>query len=415
MNELLTGVAVDVDYVQLLGKINTEGNSKTSRTGVNTTSIFGHSTRFNLRNGRVPIHLIKRLPVEKMKHELFWFLRGDTTIKYLKEHDVNIWDSWVDPATKVYAKNEDGTDNLDVLVDGNLPQIYQHQWFKWEDIKVSHGAPLDGYEIIAHDKEKDIYTNRREINQVQQMIDTLRNDPDCRRMKVSAWNVAKINDMALPACHYEFNAYSTVIDNLDRLHIAIDDKVWLEHPLLKHLTREEMEGAANDTEEKLAELLDMLKIPKRTLSMSFSLRSSDAGVGISWNIAEYGMLAHIIGKMTDHYPIELIYRGDDVHVYQDQWDYVSATGVPGGIGEIFARWNDLVSDETPTMVNTPEEDTYIAVMEDGTELELSAARIKLSDKFIGMNTDGFQTLVSEDLVISNYKPLPTVPFPKAAV
>lgn len=143
--------------------------------------------------------------------------------------------------------------------------------------------------------------------------------------------------------------------------------------------------------------------------------SSDTGVGISWNIAEYGMLAHIIGKMTDHYPIELIYRGDDVHVYQDQWDYVSATGVPGGVGEIFARWNDLVSDETPTMVNTPEEDTYIAVMEDGTELELSAARIKLSDKFIGMNTDGFQTLVSEDLVISNYKPLPTVPFPKAAV
>ena len=150
-------------YLDLLQRILEEGNTKSDRTGTGTKSVFGHQMRFDLSQG-FPLLTTKKLHLKSIIHELLWFLRGDTNVKYLQEHGVRIWNEWAD-------------------ADGELGPVYGHQWRSWPDYNGGH------------------------IDQIQQVIDQIRNTPDSRRMIVSAWNVAEVNNMALPPCHLLFQFY----------------------------------------------------------------------------------------------------------------------------------------------------------------------------------------------------------------
>ena len=150
-------------YLNLMRLVLNEGVKKEDRTGTGTKSIFGHQFRFDLSEG-FPIVTTKKLHLRSIIHELLWFLSGDTNIQYLNKHNVSIWDEWADDA-------------------GNLGPVYGAQWRSW---------PL---------------SSGQKIDQISQLIDEIRNNPDSRRLVVSAWNVGAINNMALPPCHCLFQFY----------------------------------------------------------------------------------------------------------------------------------------------------------------------------------------------------------------
>src|SRR6266581_5366773 len=150
-------------YLDLMERVLSEGAEKRDRTGIGTRSIFGHQMRFDLRRG-FPLITTKKLHVKSIIYELLWFLRGDTNIKYLKEHGVTIWDEWADK-------------------DGNLGRIYGAQWCDWRT--------ADGHSI----------------NQIDRVIEQLKTEPESRRHIVSAWNVGELDQMALPPCHVLFQFF----------------------------------------------------------------------------------------------------------------------------------------------------------------------------------------------------------------
>ena len=150
-------------YLDLLRRITTEGVVKQDRTGTGTKSVFGNQMRFRMEDG-FPLLTTKKLHLKSIIYELLWFLKGDTNVKYLQEHGVSIWDEWADE-------------------NGELGPVYGHQWRSWPDY------------------------NGGTIDQIQQVIDLIKNNPDSRRMLVSAWNPAEIGKMALPPCHCLFQFY----------------------------------------------------------------------------------------------------------------------------------------------------------------------------------------------------------------
>ena len=150
-------------YLELCQRVLNEGALKADRTGTGTKSVFGHQMRFNLEEG-FPLLTTKKLHLKSIIYELLWFLRGDTNVKYLQEHGVRIWNEWADE-------------------NGELGPVYGHQWRSWPDYQGGH------------------------IDQIKQLVEQIKNNPDSRRHIVSAWNVAEVNNMALPPCHTLFQFY----------------------------------------------------------------------------------------------------------------------------------------------------------------------------------------------------------------
>ncbi len=214
-------------YHKLLREILEKGSVKTDRTGTGTKSIFGYQMRFDLSEG-FPVTTTKKLHLKSIIHELLWFLNGDTNIKYLNDNGVSIWDEWAD-------KN------------GELGPIYGSQWRSWK------GA--DG----------------KIIDQISQVIDTIKNSPDSRRMIVSAWNVAEIDNMALPPCHALFQFY------------VADGK----------------------------------------LSCQLYQRSADVFLGVPFNIASYALLTMMIAKICGLKVGEFVHTLGDAHIYLNHLEQVN--------------------------------------------------------------------------------------------
>ena len=261
----------DQNYFELLNTVLNHGVAKDDRTGTGTLSTFGQYKRFNISKDQIPLLTTKEVSLHNIIHELLWMLSGDTNIRYLKEHRVGIWDSWVKPGTEVYANLSDeeiiaaitkqpgslpvqflksdqiesgeyqlevvdrGDDEGNVssvtvvsysdslglqkgyqdhfgrpaikLVAGELPKIYQHQWRHWEDVRFSHDPEMSddliskGYRYIGSLDTDGSEVYRREIDQLQVVIDQLRTNPDDRGIILTAWNVAQLDEMALRPCH----------------------------------------------------------------------------------------------------------------------------------------------------------------------------------------------------------------------
>ncbi|MGY8771411.1 MAG: thymidylate synthase [Pirellulales bacterium] len=211
-------------YLDLMRQIVDSGTSKEDRTGTGTKSIFGHQMRFDLSDG-FPVVTTKKLHLRSIIHELLWFLQGDTNIGYLKENKVRIWDAWADE-------------------DGNLGPVYGHQWRNWP-------TPDGGT-----------------IDQITQLIEQIKTNPDSRRLIVSAWNVADVPNMALPPCHLLFQFY----------------------------------------------------VAEGKLSCQLYQRSADVFLGVPFNIASYALLTMMVAQVTGLEPGEFVHTFGDAHLYSNHME-----------------------------------------------------------------------------------------------
>lgn len=280
-----------VQYHTLLEDILDNGVRCENRTGIDTHSVFGRVMRFNISEGKVPLIHSKKVFTKGIFHELIWMLSGDTNIRYLKKHGVSIWDSWVKPGTEEYVDQE--------LVAGELPKIYQHQWRRWESTKtVENDSPLVDYyrdkgyrlwtEVYQPEDRLTYAIMKKEYDQIQMLVDKLKNNPDDRRIILSAWNVAEIEEMALPPCHMI-------------LHLK---------PYKMGLTEREMIAEERN--------IPLEEVATYSLSGLLYQRSVDTSIGCPFNIVQYSlliqMLAHVAHMETD----EFVWVGGDCHVYENQ-------------------------------------------------------------------------------------------------
>lgn len=214
-------------YLNLMKHVLKHGTAKSDRTGTGTRSVFGYQMRFDLSEG-FPLVTTKKTHLRSIIHELLWFLKGDTNIQYLKDNRVSIWDEWADK-------------------DGNLGPVYGHQWRSW--------PTADG----------------RTIDQISQLIEQIKTNPDSRRLIVSAWNVGEIEKMALPPCHCFFQFY------------VADGK----------------------------------------LSCQLYQRSADIFLGVPFNIASYALLVLMVAQVTGLKPGEFVHTMGDAHLYDNHMEQVA--------------------------------------------------------------------------------------------
>lgn len=213
-------------YLDLLHRIRTEGVRKDDRTGTGTISVFGHQMRFNLENG-FPLVTTKKLHLKSIIYELLWFLQGDTNVKYLQDHGVRIWNEWAD-------------------TNGDLGHIYGYQWRSWPDY------------------------NGGFIDQISEAVETIKHNPDSRRIIVSAWNVADLNNMNLPPCHAFFQFY----------------------------------------------------VANGRLSLQLYQRSADSFLGVPFNIASYALLLQMMAQVTGLKAGDFVHTLGDTHIYLNHLEQV---------------------------------------------------------------------------------------------
>ena len=213
-------------YLELCQRVLSEGATKHDRTGTGTLSVFGHQMRFNLEEG-FPLLTTKKLHLKSIIHELLWFLKGDTNVKYLQDNGIRIWNEWADE-------------------NGELGPVYGHQWRSWPDYQGGH------------------------IDQIQLLVDQIKNNPDSRRHIVSAWNVAEVNNMALPPCHTLFQFY----------------------------------------------------VADGRLSLQLYQRSADIFLGVPFNIASYALLLMMMAQVTGLKAGEFVHTFGDAHIYSNHIEQV---------------------------------------------------------------------------------------------
>ena len=292
---------LDKSYQSLLQEILTEGIEKKDRTGTGTISIFGHQIRHNMQDG-FPLLTTKKMAIKTMMTELKWFLKGDTNIKYLVENGCNIWngDAYMN-YLKDHSEGFEGLKKEDFIERiktddefakkwGELGPIYGNQWRNWK--KYSQG------EYVIEEQGDVYYTNN--IDQIQNLINELKTNPDSRRLMVNAWNVGEMDDMVLPPCHYGFQVYTREL-NLDE---RIDIYNGYRDPL----------GRSSDY---FHEHMDMYGIPRRAISLMWNQRSVDTFLGLPFNIASYATLLLLIAKEVDMMPEYLIGNLGDTHLYSN--------------------------------------------------------------------------------------------------
>jgi len=213
-------------YLDLLRRVKAEGVEKRDRTGTGTISIFGHQMRFHMDDG-FPLLTTKKLHLKSIIYELLWFLKGDTNVHFLQENGVRIWNEWAD-------------------VDGNLGPVYGHQWRSWET------------------------TDGKVVDQISEVVDTIKHNPDSRRIMVCSWNVGDLPHMALPPCHCLFQFY----------------------------------------------------VANGTLSLQLYQRSADIFLGVPFNIASYALLLQMMAQVTGLKAGDFVHTFGDAHIYLNHLEQV---------------------------------------------------------------------------------------------
>ncbi|ECG3269091.1 thymidylate synthase [Salmonella enterica subsp. enterica serovar Infantis] len=287
-------------YQDLMAEVFAKGTPKKDRTGTGTLSIFGHQMRFNLQEG-FPLVTTKRCHLRSIIHELLWFLKGDTNIQYLKDNGVTIWDEWADN-------------------NGDLGPVYGKQWRSWPDIRAVPYEQFNeltaaGYEDLdaatwSMDENCTLYFVQKTIDQISKVMDQLKNDPDNRRIIVSAWNVADLDDMALAPCHAFFQFYTRELDFDERLR-------WLEVNNFAQYCKPTFSNDAVDDLDKLHARLDEFDVPRRSLSCQLYQRSADVFLGVPFNIASYALLIHMFAQQANMTVGDFVWTGGDVHLYSN--------------------------------------------------------------------------------------------------
>lgn len=265
-------------YSELLDRILTEGRPRKDRTGTGTIGVFGHEMKFDMRKG-FPLITTKKVYLRAIIHELLWFLKGSTNIKYLTDNNVTIWDEWAD-------------------ADGELGPIYGYQWRNWRKYSFD---PANGVNHVAY------------IDQIADIVKKLHNNPDDRRMICSAWNVGEIDEMNLPPCHYAFHISTFEMTSKERFEWYANGTNHNE-PILE-INFEFADG--EDNPEGVHEWLDAYApfVPKRWISLRWEQRSVDTFLGLPFNIASYAILLLMFAQVANMVPLELTCSLGDTHLY----------------------------------------------------------------------------------------------------
>jgi len=293
---------LDKQYQTLLQTILDFGVEKKDRTGTGTKSIFGYTIRHNMKDG-FPLLTTKKMAWKTMVTELLWFLRGDTNIKYLVDNNCHIWDGdaykrYVDSDEVRWPKSKEDfiehikTDDEFARKWGELGPVYGKQWRRWHT----------GWDVVE-DKSKEAGVRRIEygIDQIANLINDLKTNPDSRRLMVNAYNVGQLDQMVLPPCHYGFQVYTRELSLEERFKLQMESVAY--------------SGRINFEEQYIKDVCDKFNIPTRAISLMFNMRSTDVGLGLSFNLSSYGLLLMMIAKQVNMVPNELIYNGGDVHLY----------------------------------------------------------------------------------------------------
>lgn len=249
-------------YEDLLRSVQVRGTLKSDRTGTGTYSCFGEAARFDLRSG-FPLVTTKKIHTRSIIHELLWFLSGSTNNKELREGGVTIWNEWE-------------------RLDGDLGPVYGKQWRDWVGPDGQH------------------------IDQIAEVIRLLNEDPDSRRIIVSAWNVADLPKMTLAPCHAFFQFYTREMDLQERSELALDDG----------------KAVLALTDADAHQMLDYLGIPRRALSCQLYQRSADMFLGVPFNIASYALLTHMVAQQVNMAVDDFIWTGGDCHIYSNHVNQV---------------------------------------------------------------------------------------------
>ena len=284
---------IDRQYKELLEHIIRFGVDKKDRTGTGTKSIFGWQIRHNMKEG-FPLLTTKKMAWKSVVTELLWFLRGDTNIKFLLDYDCHIWSG---DAYKNYRNNkiiakqyEGGGDVADINQFEQMIRENQDFADEWGDLGPIYGKQWRDWTKPNHTWGTD---------QIQNLINELKTNPDSRRLMVSAWNVGELDQMVLPPCHYGFQVYTRILDETERV-ILMDKKLGVIENLPQYYTEDEMIKH---------------NIPKRAISLMWNQRSVDTFLGLPFNIASYGLLLEIIAKEVNMISDELIGNLGDTHLY----------------------------------------------------------------------------------------------------
>ena len=306
--------SLDGQYTDLLQDILDNGVTKSDRTGTGTLSVFGRTIRHKMSEG-FPLLTTKKVPFRLIATELMWFLRGDTNIKFLVDNDCHIWDGdvfknydkfcidakWMEPVKKeLNGEVYDMGRKYDK--DGFINQIKTDDEFakKWGDLGSVYGKQWRDWVRKTTRDEKIVKPGVYEtgIDQIANLINDLKTNPDSRRLMVNAWNVGELDQMTLPPCHYGFQVYTRELSPIEIVDQAKKDGLW---------RNEIPEGMT------LSELQKYFKT--RSISLMFNMRSCDTFLGLPFNIASYGLLLEIIAKAVDMVPDELIGNLGDTHLY----------------------------------------------------------------------------------------------------
>jgi thymidylate synthase len=265
----------DQQYLQLIRECLDQGTLTPTRTGTDTISIFGTQMRFNLRDGTIPLLTTKKMFVRGTIVELLWYLQGSGNIKYLTANNVHIWDEWADST-------------------GNLGPVYGHMWRKWPN----EAGP--------------------DIDQLSNLISTLRTNPTSRRLLVTSWNPSLLPNeqippkdnvaygkQALPPCHCLWECFARPLSTIERVKIAgqkynLNDAIELEPDLQKWMNE--------------------INTPRYELSLKLTQRSADVGLGVPFNIVQYSMLLRMIAHVTNMVPGDFVWSGGNTHIYSNHVD-----------------------------------------------------------------------------------------------
>ena len=294
---------LDKTYQALLQDILDNGVEKKDRTGTGTISVFGRQIRHKMSEG-YPLLTTKKMPFKTIVTELLWFLKGDTNIKYLVENGCNIWtgDAYKNYSSKVqpWEPHSDLNHFIERIKTndefakkwGELGPIYGKQWRNWMGF---HEGQHDILKVVnGVEQHKDYLVGK---DQIWNLINDLKTNPDSRRLMVSAWNVGELDKMTLPPCHYGFQVYTRELSREERMKI-----------LSKTQPIQSWEGYMKKD-------LNAIGVPKRAISLMWNQRSVDTFLGLPFNIASYGLLLEMIAKEVNMIPDELIGNLGDVHLY----------------------------------------------------------------------------------------------------
>jgi len=429
---------LDKKYTDLLQDILEHGTHKEDRTKTGTISVFGRQIRHKMSDG-FPLLTTKKMAWRSICSELLWFLRGDTNIKFLVDNNCHIWDG---DAYKNYEKitndfqlenpiddfiiktlrgemikieTEDGDDYRTLTQEefinkiktddefakkwGELGKIYGSQWRSWgKDFKQIPNETGDGvYDITTIG-----------IDQIQNLINDLKTNPNSRRLLVSAWNPADLDSCVLPPCHYSFQVYTRELSSQERKNIY-DKSSWIK-------------DVFPTDENGWNSLFDSCNIPTRAISLMWNQRSVDTPLGLPFNIASYGLLLEIIAKTVNMVPDELIGNLGDCHIYLNQVD-----GVKEQIGRELTHRERIeklleTNKDAKSLLSQEEPEVISSLLLDELKVPKRTREPYPLPTLKHMKTDEFYKALSEDLtllthldnidfVVENYQSHPTIKMP----